>query len=243
MPGDEMARRPAAPRGRLKATHAERRSARAEVDDPAAVLAAAARFLEARARSVHEVRRRLGDAGYRSDLVDGAIDRLTELGMLDDEAFARAWVESRDRARPRGARALRDELRRKGITQAAVDAVLAERDGQGDDADSDAEGGGRGAAQDAPAFGQFGQLRPRPGSQLEAGERADTVAARRLLAHHAAALARVPDPRKRRQRAYGLLARNGFAPDLIGSLVRELEATGAAGNDGDERDEAGTEGV
>ena len=34
--------------------------------------------------------------------------------MLDDEAFARAWVESRDRARPRGERALRAELRQKG---------------------------------------------------------------------------------------------------------------------------------
>ena len=44
--------------------------------------------------------------------------RLTELGMLDDATFARAWVESRDRARPRGERAIRDELRRKGIDRA-----------------------------------------------------------------------------------------------------------------------------
>ena len=94
---------------------AERRARRAAVDDPAVVLEAAARFLEARSRSVDEVRRRLASAGYRPELIDGAIDRLTELGMLDDEAFARQWVESRDRARPRGERALRDELRRKGI--------------------------------------------------------------------------------------------------------------------------------
>ena len=38
--------------------------------------------------------------------------------MLDDETFARAWVESRDRARPRGERAIRDELRLKGIDRA-----------------------------------------------------------------------------------------------------------------------------
>ena len=74
------------------------------------MLEAAARFLEPRARSVTEVRRRLTGAGYRTDLVEGAITRMLELGMLDDEAFARAWVESRDRARPRGERAIRDEL-------------------------------------------------------------------------------------------------------------------------------------
>jgi regulatory protein len=90
---------------------AEKRARRAAVDDPAVVLEAAARFLEARSRSVHEVRRRLGGAGYQTELVEGAITRMTELGMLDDEAFARTWVESRDRARPRGERAIREELR------------------------------------------------------------------------------------------------------------------------------------
>ena len=79
------------------------------------MLEAAARFLETRSRSVAEVRRRLTSAGYRPELVDGAIARLLDLGVLDDEAFARAWVESRDRARPRGERAIRDELRLKGI--------------------------------------------------------------------------------------------------------------------------------
>ena len=44
--------------------------------------------------------------------------------MLDDETFARAWVESRDRARPRGERALQNELRLKGIDRAVVDLVL-----------------------------------------------------------------------------------------------------------------------
>ena len=91
------------------------------------MLEAAARFLEARSRSVAEVRRRLTSAGYRTELVDGAIARMTDLGMLDDETFARAWVESRDRARPRGERALQNELRLKGIDRAVVDLVLGAR--------------------------------------------------------------------------------------------------------------------
>jgi regulatory protein len=106
---------------------AERRERRAGIDDPAVVLEAAARFLEVRARSVVEVRRRLSEAGYRSDLVEAAIERLTELRMLDDATFARTWIESRDRARPRGEMALRRELALKGVDRAVVNELLEER--------------------------------------------------------------------------------------------------------------------
>jgi regulatory protein len=106
---------------------AEGRERRAAVDDPELVLAAGLRFLEPRSRSIGEVRRRLSQAGYRVELIDGAITRLVELGMLDDAAFAEAWVESRDRARPRGERALRAELQQKGIDRAVVDDLLSQR--------------------------------------------------------------------------------------------------------------------
>ena len=43
------------------------------------------------------------------------------LGILDDEAFARQWVESRDRARPRGEIALKRELRLRGVDPAVID--------------------------------------------------------------------------------------------------------------------------
>ncbi len=111
---------------RFQETRAKRER-RAEVDDPELVLAAGLQFLEVRSRSVAEVRRRLTQAGYRADLVDGALARLLELGMLDDEAFARSWIESRDRARPRGEIALRRELALKGVDRASVDMLLAER--------------------------------------------------------------------------------------------------------------------
>jgi regulatory protein len=110
-----------------KESYAERRERYAAVDDPAVVLEAAARFLEVRPRSVAEVRRRLTSVGYRADLVEGAIARMGDLGVLDDEAFARAWIESRDRARPRGERALRDELRLKGIDRELIDRSLDDR--------------------------------------------------------------------------------------------------------------------
>lgn len=183
---------------------AERRARRAAVDDPAVVLEAAARFLETRSRSVAEVRRRLTSAGYRAELVDGAIVRLSDLGMLDDEAFARAWVESRDRARPRGERAIREELRLKGVDRTVVETVLQERrDVASDDGGTD-DGG------------------------------PDRAAAERLLAKHARTLARIADPRRRRQRAYALLARSGFDPDTC----RAVAASAAGSGDGELPDEA-----
>jgi regulatory protein len=177
--------------GRRHASFAERRAERAAIDDPEVVLAAALRFLETRSRSIAEVRRRLGQAGYREDLVQGAIARLGELGVLDDEAFARSWVESRDRARPRGEIALRRELALKGVERGLVDDVLADR-GDGDD--------------------------PEP----------DATAAHRLLERRGAALLRVADPRARRQKAYALLARNGFDPGVCASVSRAWVGDGAA---------------
>ena len=178
-----------------RTSYAERRERHAAVDDPAVVLEAAARFLESRARSVAEVRRRLTGAGYRSDLVDGAIERLLDLGMLDDEAFARAWVESRDRARPRGERAIRQELARAGVDRTTVDLVLSER--------REAVAGV--AADDADTVS------------------ADQAAAERLIARHARTLARVADPRQRRQRAYALLARNGFDPNVCRAVAAGVD--------------------
>jgi regulatory protein len=192
-------------------SYATRRARRAEIEDPAVVLEAALRFLEARQRSVGEVRRRLSTAGYREDLITGAIERLADLGVLDDGAFAAQWVESRDRARPRGERALQAELRQKGIDSETIARTLEERRGPDGDHDDGT---------------------PSP----------DEIAARRLLERHAGALSRVADPRARRQRAYALLARNGFGSDICRDVaiawLQEREAgdglPGAAGDGADE---------
>ena len=111
-----MASRPAkSPRPGQRLTRARAHDSHASVRATDPVMNAAARFLEARPRSVAETRRRLVDAGYPAPLVDEVLLRLADLGYLDDESFARAWVESRDRAHPRGEAALRRELSQKGI--------------------------------------------------------------------------------------------------------------------------------
>lgn len=123
-------------RARRREGFSEKRERLGAVEDPAVVLEAALRFLEPRQRSIGEVRRRLTRVGYREDLVEGAIARLIELGMLDDQAFARTWIESRDRARPRGQLALRRELAVKGIDRAVVDETIGEREAESPGADT-----------------------------------------------------------------------------------------------------------
>jgi SOS response regulatory protein OraA/RecX len=61
----------------------------------------------------------------------------------------------------------------------------------------------------------------------EAGEgtEVDLKTARRLLARNARSLARVADERVRRQRAYALLARNGFDPEICREATAELSAS------------------
>jgi regulatory protein len=157
---------------------AERRELRSALTEPGPVMEAAAAFLAVRPRSVGETRRRLRHLGYPHRLVDEVVDRLIDMDYLDDESFARSWVESRDRARPRGEGALRRELGLKGVGRETVDLVLSER--------VDASG----------------------------GDAADEDGARRLLERRRATLEREPDIRRRRQKAYGLLARNGFDPQV-----------------------------
>ncbi len=176
---------------------------------------AAARFLEARPRSVAETRRRLTGAGYPAPLVDDVLVRLEGLGYLDDEAFARAWVESRDRAHPRGEGALRRELILKGIAADLVTAVLADRRRPPEPV---------GRAWPEPPWPEP------PGTEPPVSEPhqdrvvsdPDLDGALRLLGRRSAALLREPDTRRRRQRAYALLARQGFDPGTCRDACRRL---------------------
>jgi regulatory protein len=89
---------------------------------------AALNFLSYRPRSEQEVRRRLQEKDYLPAAVDDAIARLLRAGLIDDEAFARYWIENREQHRPRGAYALRHELGQKGIESRIVDKLVEQVD-------------------------------------------------------------------------------------------------------------------
>lgn len=85
-------------------------------------------FLSYRPRSVAETRHYLSEKGFDGPIIDQVIARLSRAGLLDDEAFARYWLENRDSFKPRGRRALRYELRQKGVTDLIIDDLLAAYD-------------------------------------------------------------------------------------------------------------------
>ena len=93
-------------------------------DQPAAAYDRAVRFLARRQRSIRETVSHLQRCGHPSAVVDAVIQRLRERRYLDDAEFARQWVADRERFRPRSGRALRFELRQKGVDSDEIDRAL-----------------------------------------------------------------------------------------------------------------------
>lgn len=90
--------------------------------DDARALEIAAAFLGTRPRTRWELERRLRRAGADDAVIAGVIERLSELGYLDDAAFARWWGEQRDRHAPRGRRLIEAELRQHGVPRDVIEA-------------------------------------------------------------------------------------------------------------------------
>lgn len=88
----------------------------------------AVRFLSYRPRSQAEVERYLQDKAIPENVVIDVIARLRQAKYLDDKEFARFWLDNRERFRPRGQRALRYELRLKGVSDEIIAQVLDKMD-------------------------------------------------------------------------------------------------------------------
>ena len=86
----------------------------------------AVRFLGTRPRTRWELDRRLRRSGVVEPLVEATLDRLAELGYVDDAAFARWWGEQRDRHAPRGLRMIEAELRQHGVGRDVIEAYRVE---------------------------------------------------------------------------------------------------------------------
>jgi regulatory protein len=79
-------------------------------------------------RSRHELAERLARRNVPDEVAGPLLDRFEEVGLVDDEAFARLWVDSRQRTRGLARRALAQELRRKGVADETAREVLADVD-------------------------------------------------------------------------------------------------------------------
>lgn len=87
-------------------------------------------FLAPRMRSVREVTRCLSQHGIGDAAVDRTLSFLTEYGMLDDEAFASAFIHDRLLRKAVGPGRLAFELRRRGIHSHQVENALESIDGE-----------------------------------------------------------------------------------------------------------------
>ncbi len=156
--------------------------------------------------------RRLRRAGAEVGVIDRTLDRLAELGLVDDLAFARWWLEQRDRHAPRGRRMLEAELRQHGVAREVIAALREEM---------------RGAEESSDTVAIWeGPLDDRDLPQTEVDR------ARVALRQH---LRGRPVPRepRARQRIGMYLVRRGFDPETARSAMQEM---------GDEAEDGGTDG-
>ena len=89
--------------------------------------------LTGQARSRKELADKLAARNVPADVATRLLDRFEEVGLVDDEAFARSWIASRQPAGAGGGkglarRALAQELRRKGVQDEVAREVLDEID-------------------------------------------------------------------------------------------------------------------
>ncbi|CRZ14913.1 recombination regulator RecX [Mycolicibacterium neworleansense] len=86
------------------------------------------RLLTVRARTRAELTEQLTKRGYEDDLSAKVLNRLAEVGLIDDEDFAEQWVRSRHANAGKGKRALAVELRKKGVDNDVIESALADLD-------------------------------------------------------------------------------------------------------------------
>ncbi|MDQ1685817.1 MAG: regulatory protein [Frankiaceae bacterium] len=85
----------------------------------------ALRLLDSQPRTRAELERALARRGVPCDAATAVLDRFVEVGLVDDDAFAQAWVTSRHNGRGLGRRALASELTRRGVAADTVAAAVA----------------------------------------------------------------------------------------------------------------------
>jgi regulatory protein len=82
------------------------------------------RLLTARARTRAELAGQLAKRGYPDDVSTRVLDRLSDVGLVDDAGFAEQWVHSRRANAGKGKRALAAELHTKGVDNDVITSVL-----------------------------------------------------------------------------------------------------------------------
>ncbi len=91
------------------------------------------RLLSYHQRSVKEIRDRLKKKDFSAKTIQKTVEYLSGLNYLNDENFARFWIQAKLRLSPVGWPLLREQLRQKGITEQIAEKALSETAGQYDE--------------------------------------------------------------------------------------------------------------
>lgn len=169
------------------------------------------RLLAVRPRTRAELATALRQRGIDDEVAAEVLARYGEVGMIDDQAFARAWVSSRHHGRGLARRALATELRQKGVDSDAVSLALEDLDPQTEAATARTLVDRK--LRTEPPIRAVAQGRE-PGSGRGRGPVDRRAATEALL-----------------RRLVGMLARKGYPPGLAVRVVRDAlaEWRGAAG--------------
>lgn len=84
----------------------------------------ALKYISYRPRTRQEIRRNLKEHETPEEVIEKILQRLAQLGLVNDAQFAQSWVENRSTFRPRSRRALTYELQYKGIDPQTIEQSL-----------------------------------------------------------------------------------------------------------------------
>src|SRR4051794_6359192 len=119
--GNVPGRRRSSPGGWGDASRAQRAGEQSESERAREICL---RQLAARPRTRAELAKALSRQQISDEVIAEVLDRYDEVGIIDDAAFARAWVSSRHHGRGLARRALANELRQRGVdTEVASEAL------------------------------------------------------------------------------------------------------------------------
>lgn len=105
-------------------TAERRRPNKVEADPESQARDIVLRQLTASAKSRDQLRRKLAEKEIPEDIAEQVLDRFEEVNLVDDTAFADAWVRGRARSRGLARSAIRRELRQKGIDDEQAEEAL-----------------------------------------------------------------------------------------------------------------------
>ncbi|MCD4737262.1 MAG: recombination regulator RecX [Bacteroidales bacterium] len=90
----------------------------------------ALKYLSYQPRTVYEVKEHIKNKGFGEDIIEKIIETLLEKNYLNDTNFAKIFIESKVRNKPKSKFAFQYELHKKGINPSIVDAVLEQYNNQ-----------------------------------------------------------------------------------------------------------------